>query len=132
MKLLRAGLCLAAFACAMSAQDDVAFQKWMKTIGGQMGALRKMESKTGPEAAESAAKLSAVFGDMGAFWSSRNAEDAVKLSSEGKAAADDLAAAAKAGDAEKANAAFKTIGGTCKGCHDAHREKVGENGYKIK
>ena len=28
--------------------------------------------------------------------------------------------------------ALKTVGGTCRTCHDAHREKVSENVYKIK
>ncbi len=131
MRLFKASFCLAVFAVAMSAQDDAAFQKWMKTVGGQMGALRKMEMKTGPEAVAAAEKLSASFASVGTYFTGK-ADDAAKMAAEAKAASDDLMAAAKAGDNDKAGAAFKTIGGSCKGCHDAHREKVGENMYKIK
>lgn len=132
LKTCLLGLSLA-LASLLSAQDtDPKFQQWMKTTAAEMGSLRKNEAKTGPEAAASAEKLSAIYAEMGAFWTARNATDAAKLSEEGKSGADALAAAAKAGDADKAGAAFKQIGGTCKGCHEAHREKSAEGAYKIK
>ena len=131
MKFFLLGICLAAAATMLSAQDESNFPQWMRTINGQMGALRKIEAKTGPEAAEAAKKISDAYSQMSAYWTSKSVEDAVKLSKTGQMAADELAAAAAAGDSEKATAAYKQIGGTCQGCHQAHREKT-ENGFKIK
>ncbi len=132
MKLFTLTMALASFALVLSAQDDAAFQTWMKSTNSEMGVLRKIESKTGPEAAASAEKLSAIYQQVSAYWSAKHADDAVKIADEGKSAADTLAVAAKAGESEKAAAAFKTLGGTCRGCHEAHREKAADGTYKIK
>lgn len=128
-------LVLGAFGVLASAQDDAEFQKfqqWMKTTGAESRAIQKADPKTGAEVAASAEKLANVYTEMHEYWSKRSAADAVKLSEEGKTAATELAAAAKAGDAEKAAAAYKAFGGTCRGCHDAHREKLADGSYKIK
>src|SRR3954454_311322 len=114
------------------AQDDADLQKWMKTTGAEFGSLRKMESKTGPDVAASAEKIAVIYDQMKGYWEKKHVDDAVKLSADGKTAAMDLASAAKAGDAEKANAALKAMGGTCQGCHNAHREKAADGSYKIK
>lgn len=122
------------FCClVLAAQDEAEFPKWMKATGGAMGNLRKMESKTGDEAVANAQKVATVYEQMEGYWAKRpDAADAVKLSQDGKTAALELVAAAKANDAEKAGAAFRTVSGTCKGCHDAHREKAADGSYKIK
>ena len=117
---------------ALVAQDNGPMEEWMKTTNQSVQALRKMEAKTGPEAVASAEKISAVYENMIGFWRQRNADDAVKLSEEGKAAATELATAAHAGDAAKAADAFKRIGSTCMPCHRAHREKSPEGKYSIK
>jgi len=114
------------------AQEDADFQKWMKATASEIGVLRKMENKTGADAAASAEKIAVNYDHMKAFWDKRQASDAAKLSEEGKSAALELVSAAKAGDNEKAGAAFRAIGGTCKGCHDVHREKMADGSYKIK
>ena len=87
---------------------------------------------TAGEAAASAAKLSGIYEQMTGYFAKKNVADAAKLSQDGKLAADELVAAAKSGDAEKANAAFKTLGGACRGCHDVHREKLPDGTYRIK
>ena len=38
----------------------------------------------------------------------------------------------KAVDDAKAAAAFTRVGGTCKPCHDAHREKSADGKYHVK
>ena len=119
-------------AFALPGQENGDLETWMKSAGASLGVLRKLEKKTGPEAVANAEKLGGIYENMIGFWRQRNAEDAVKLSAEGKAAAVELASAANADDAEKAAAAFNRIGGTCKACHDAHREKTPEGKYKIK
>lgn len=131
MKIVALTMGLASLALVLSAQDDAAFQTWMKSTNTEMGVLRKIDSKTGPEAAASAEKLSAIYQKVSAYWSAKHADDAVKISDEGKAAADALAVAAKAGESDKAAAAYKSLGGTCRGCHEAHREKAADGTYKI-
>jgi cytochrome c556 len=132
MKTLRLGL-LALGACALTAtaQDD-SFAAGMKSVGGASGELRKMEKKTGPGAVTAAEKIAGVYENMIGFWRQRNAADAVKASEAGKAAAVELASAANAGDAQKAAAAFDALGGTCKSCHEAHRERLADGKYSVK
>ncbi|MEP6537208.1 MAG: cytochrome c, partial [Bryobacteraceae bacterium] len=43
-----------------------------------------------------------------------------------------VASAAASGDAEGAAAAFKGVTGSCKGCHEAKREKLPDGSYKFK
>lgn len=129
---LTALFCFCALGGAAIAQDDAEFQQWMKATGAELGALRKMDDKTGPEAAASAEKVSGLYEQVAGYFAKKNVADATQMSQDGKVAADELAAAAKAGDSEKANAAFKSLGGTCKGCHDAHREKAADGSYKFK
>ena len=45
--------------------------------------------------------------------------------------ADELAKAAKAGNADGAAGHLKELGGTCQSCHGKYREKT-ETGYAIK
>lgn len=122
--------CLFAFGAA--AQDEADLAKWMKSTQAEMGVLRKIETKTGPDAAASAEKLAVNFDQIKTFWDKRGVEDASKWSVEAKSAALELSVAAKANDAEKAGAALRTIGGTCKSCHDAHRDKGADGSFKIK
>jgi cytochrome c556 len=125
-------LTLMASGLVVTAQENDKIEEWMKSIGSSMGALRKMEKKTGPEVVASAEKIGAAYENMIGFWRQRNAADAVKLAEDGKAAAVELASAAKGDDDAKAAAAFTRVGGTCKPCHDAHREKSADGKYHVK
>ena len=125
-------LVAAVAACGLFAQDEQSFVKDMKGIDQHAAVLRKLQAKTGDDAAASAEQLAKLYGSMKDFWTKRNVEDAAKWSDEGKAAALELASAAKAGDAAKADTAFKAVGGTCRSCHTAHREKLADGTYKIK
>ena len=125
-----AAAALAAF--GLFAQDEAAYEKEMKSMDQHAGVLRKLQAKTGDEAASNAEQLVRLYASTHQFWARRNVEDAVKWAEEGKAAATELAAAAKAGDAAKAEAAFKALGGTCRSCHTAHREKLPDGTYRIK
>jgi cytochrome c556 len=132
MKLLHLTLLAAAAASFPLAAEDDHFVTSMKSINAQVGALRKMEKKTGPEAAASAEKIAGAYENMIAFWRQRSADDAVRASEAGKTAAVQLSAAAHEGNAEAAQTAFAALGSTCKGCHEAHREKLADGTYKIK
>ena len=104
----------------------------MKDADKASSALRKLDIKTGGNAVESAEDLGGIYEEMIGFWRQREASRAVKWSAEGKAAAVELASAANAGDAERAEAAWKRLGTTCKSCHDMFREKLPDGRYKIK
>lgn len=118
--------------CALVAEEDTDFIAWMKTTGTANDNLKKMEQKTGTQAVRNAERIGVVYENMIGFWRQRNATDAVKWSEEGKAAALQLATAAYSADNEKAAAALTALGASCKSCHEAHREKIGEGKYRIK
>jgi cytochrome c556 len=130
----RISFVLLAAAGIVAAQQVEEMTEWMKAAGQTSDRLRKAEKKTGPEIVTAAERLGGIYEQMIGFWRQRGpaAEDAVKLSMQGKNAASELASAAKAGDEAKAAEAIKGIGGTCKACHDTHRERIGENKYRIK
>lgn len=117
--------------CAF-AQDEAAIEKNMKAINEHAGVIRKLPSKASPEAATHAEQLAALYDEMKGFWTKRNFSDAVGWAEEGHKAALALAAAAKAGDAAQADASFTAMGGTCRSCHTAHREKNADGKYVIK
>lgn len=122
-----------AFLSLTQSREEQEFQSWMKTTFATSGSLRKnIESKTADGAAADAAKLEAVFKQVGEFFAKRNADDAVKWSQQAVTAAREAGAAAKAGDFEKAAASMKGMNATCTACHAAHRERLPEGGYKIK
>lgn len=130
MRIFSVVLLALAAMLSLAAQENPEFVAWMKATKASMDSFK--EAKTGPKAMASAEKLGSVYENMTGFWRQRNAADAVKISEDGKAAAAMLASAAHAEDMEKADAALKTLGGTCKACHDAHREKNAEGKYQIK
>jgi hypothetical protein len=105
------------------------FERGMKAA---MDALAKMDRKTGPPAIAAGERLGSLYENLIPFWRQRAAADAVKISEQGKSAALMLASGAFGGDENKANEAVKTLGGTCKSCHDAHRERTPDGKFKVK
>ena len=103
------------------------YVKLMKDLGRQNGAIRK-----GADVEKNATEMQATATKMIAFWKARKVEDAVKSAEDNLKGAEAVAVAAKANSAEGVAAGMKMIGGSCKSCHDAHREKVGQDEYKIK
>jgi len=118
----------------MYAQDEAALTAGMKGLGKETGMIRKADPKTGDEVAAAAERIAAHYDASKAFFARKGAafEDAVKWSEEGKSIAVAGGAAAKAGDAAAAGSAFQKLSGTCKSCHEAHREKLADGSYKIK
>jgi hypothetical protein len=113
----------ALFASEVPSEQHV---KWMKESGELSGKVRK-----GVEVEASAKRMAAIYKEVEGFWGKRSAIGA-KASKDAQAAANELAKAAASGDAAAIGAASKVLGGTCRGCHDAHREKVSDTEYKIK
>ena len=135
MKLLIV-LLFAVFAFSGSflpAQDEKEFETWMKTTNSTMGSLRKnIQGKATDEAVKDAQKLEEIYKQVSAYFEKQKVEDAAKWAKEGQTAASEAAAAAKAGDWDKAATSARAINGTCNSCHGAHREKLPDGGYKFK
>lgn len=132
MTLSRVVLLILTTGLAAMGQQNAEFTAWMKISGRAFGALNKLENKTGKDAISNAERLGGVYEEMIGYWRQRNLADAVKWSEQGKAASVELAAAAFAGDSQKADQALKTIGETCQSCHTAFREKLPDGTYRFK
>jgi cytochrome c556 len=118
---------LAASPTLIAAEDPSPQQvKWMKDLGALTGKIRK-----GDDVEASAKQIAATFKEFEGFWSKRS-ETGAKSSKEGQEFAAAIAKAAAAGDTAGVGAASKQLGGTCRSCHDAHREKISDTEYKIK
>jgi hypothetical protein len=105
----------------------------MKTAGAANGSLRKsIAAKDGAETAATAEKLAAAFKTTQAHFEEHHMEDGIKFAQTANKASLDLAAAANAGEWDKASDELKTIDAQCQGCHAAHREKLPDGSYKMK
>jgi cytochrome c556 len=123
----------AAFAAIPSSFDHAAFSAAMKTILPTQGSLRKnVEAKNADGVKADAAKLEAIFKTSEEFWTEKKVDDAIAWSKQGKEGAAEISKLAAAGEWEKIPDAQKKVGATCSACHNAHREKLPEGGYKIK
>jgi cytochrome c556 len=115
----------------MAQTNEAPLREAMKKIGPGNGALGKKIAAKDATAAADAKQLATWFAGVEKFWKARKTADAVTFS---KTAGADYKAVGKliaAGKWDDAAAAHKKIGATCKGCHDAHREKAAD-GWKIK
>jgi cytochrome c556 len=128
-------VCLAAMlisGAAALAVDYPEFTQWMKYHDQAASALRKMEQKTGPQAVRAAEYMATVNELMIGFFRQHGDRKTVKLAEDGKAAATALMNAASAKDAAGADAAFKTLSGTCQPCHEQYRERDADGKYHFK
>lgn len=114
-------------------QDHAALRQAMKTAGANFGGLRKsIEAKDADATEQAAEKLAAAFPTVRAHFEEHKMQDGIDFATTAENASKSLAEAAKAGNWEQASADLKTIGGTCQGCHAAHREKLPDGSYKMK
>jgi cytochrome c556 len=120
------------FGVCVVAQTEADYSGWMKDVGATKGKLAKaVKGKDNAGASTDAMHLADLFKQVGAFWSGRNASDAVTIAKNAETASNDLAAAAKAGDDAKMESSLQAINGSCGACHMAHREGSPGN-FKIK
>jgi cytochrome c556 len=125
--------CAAFLAGIAFAQDHEDFQMWMKDANTNFASVRKtVAAKQGPETAAAAEKLAGIFEQVRGHFEEHHLDDGVNFAKTGRDAAKDLASAANSGDWDKASADLKTVGGSCQGCHTAHREKLPDGSYKMK
>ncbi len=118
---------------AADAVDEKQFQKLMKQVGKVSKDYKaNFEAKNGAVLEKDAAAAAAAYTQMAGFWKARKADDAVKWSEDSATAATAMAAAVKAGNWDSVKTHWNAVSKNCKGCHDAHREKLPDGGYKIK
>lgn len=124
-------LCLSAALSLTLMADEL--HEPMEKVGKANGALRKGAGAGDMKiVSENAAILAEVFPTTIAAWEARKMPDAVQMTKDAAAAAAAVKKAADANDADGLRAALGTLGGTCKSCHTAHREDLGDRKYKIK
>jgi cytochrome c556 len=124
---------LCAFAIGILAQQKRPYDVVMKDVNGTFASLKKdLDSNNLSTAADDAAKLQAMFKETEDFWSVFKTKDAIDFSKGAQSASQAIAAAAKDGNTQKAQAAYGSIGKYCKGCHDSHRELMPDKSFKIK
>ena len=133
MKVLVSALpILLAAASAVPAQVYTEMEAWMKSADQALAAIRETPGKTGAKMTGLGERIATVNENMVAFWRQRNAADAVNASAQGKAFALQFAIAARSEDEAGAAAAFKQLTGTCRSCHDQHRERLPGNKFRLK
>jgi hypothetical protein len=129
---LPASALLLALSVAGFAQDVAEYQPLMKAGASANGMLQKAVGADLNAAATNAAEVKAAFQKIEQFWAKHKVADAQEFAQNVQKAADDVAAAAKAGNQEQAMAAAKQIGANCQGCHKVHRDKGADGKFVIK
>jgi cytochrome c556 len=130
---LIAGTAFSAALYPLAAQSDGNLEDTMKQVMATMGKLKKgLDAKSLHDAAGDAEKMQGLFKDAEAIFAGLNIADAVQMAKTAQSAAGEIVNAGHSDNAEGASAAFSKLGGTCKGCHDAHREKLPDGKYKLK
>ena len=121
----RLSLLLIASWCLAMAPDDAARHKeWMDTAQDVKDDLKDaLDAKLAPKVIEHATKLAGIGKQEEAYWKKAGQKDAIDLAQKNRAAADQIAAAAKAGRFEQALQAYGNLEATCRACHDLHPEK---------
>jgi hypothetical protein len=135
MKRIRIYVAIAAaiLGGALVAQTDTEYQGWMKQVGATNGKLKgDIAAKNADAATADAKTLEGTFKQVADFWGKRNDKDAANIAMQAQTAAAAIPAAVAAGNFDLAAMNAQTIGGTCAGCHMAHREKGADGTFKIK
>ncbi len=122
-----------AFVVTGLAQQKRPYDVIMKDVSATFASLKKnLDSNTMASAVEDASKLQGFFKETEEFWTAFKTKDAIDYSKAGQSDAQNVAAAAKDGNGQKALTAYSSLGKSCKGCHDSHRELMPDKSFKIK
>ena len=133
MKTTVMAACALFLAMAVYAHEDEEFEGWMKqTNKSYAGAQKGVAAKQAAETAAAGDKLAELFEHVKSHFEGHKMADGIEFAKTAHDAARDLAADAKAGNWEKASGDLKTMGGTCQGCHAAHRVKKPNGEYEMK
>ena len=105
--------------------------EYRATMRAMAAILLKLPGKPYSPTADEAATLRMKFGDIEAFWATRNADDAVNFAKAGAEAAAALEAAAIAQDGAKASSARDEVTRSCLGCHRTHARRSADAALAI-
>jgi cytochrome c556 len=111
------------------------YQKAMKDVqAGMQGVGRTLREASGDlsGAVAGAKAVDAALASLDSFWVARKDQEAAKMNAAARAAAQSVAKAAESKDAAATAEAVKGLQGTCKACHEVHREQLPDKSYKIK
>jgi cytochrome c556 len=122
---------------AVKAADvtEADYQKAMKDVQAGLQAIGRTLRENSGElsgAAAGAKSIDAALASIESFWAARKDQEAIKMNAAARDAAKAVAKAAESKDAAATEEARKALGGTCKACHDVHREQLPDKTYKIK
>jgi hypothetical protein len=131
-RILLGSALLFAAQTASVAQSVEEYQKLMRPAAAANGKLQKLVTADLAAAAPVAAEVKDAFKQIEGFWVKHKVADAQTFAKNVQQAADEVAAAAKAGNQQDAMAAAKKIGANCQGCHAAHRDKGPDGSFIIK
>jgi cytochrome c556 len=126
LRIIIAGAVLMSGAAFASEDPPPEHVQLMKDLGKQMGDMRK-----GINFEQSANDMAETLKKVGAFWKARQSDVAMKSCGATRRGALAAAKAAAANDKQGMADAGKAIGAGCKGCHDAHREKLTIDGKEV-
>ena len=128
------GICmLVALALTLVAQAPQDLSPIMKDVAATQNSLNmSMMSGAAADVARDAEKLQQDFNQAAGFFKAMKAQDAVDAAMGNAKAAGEIIKAAKASNLEDAKAPAKTIKGSCKACHDVHREQLPDKTFKFK
>jgi cytochrome c556 len=116
---------------AARAQSDTDYKEWMKQVNGTNGKLKKELKGKSSDAADDATKMAGLFAQIGDFWQTRKADDAVKFAGDSASSYKQIATLASAGKFDEASAELKSSEANCSGCHKVHRS-ITIHGAEIK
>ncbi len=110
------------------------YQKAMKDVLAGMQSSGKAIREAGDlsPVVAGAKAIDTALASIDGFWSARKDTEAVKMNAASRAAAVALGKAAESKDVAATGEAMKSLQGTCKACHDVHREQLPDKTYKIK
>jgi hypothetical protein len=128
------GICvLVAVGLTLAAQAPTDLSPIMKDIAATQNKMgMDMMAGSGADVAADAQKLQQDFTQAMGFFKVMKAQDAVDAAKMNVDAAGEIMKAAKANNLDAAKAPAKTIKGSCKACHDVHRETLPDKTYKFK
>jgi cytochrome c556 len=110
-----------------------AYSNAMKAVQAANTSLRgNVTAKNYDGIAKDAASLKTAFSTVEQWWTAKKVDDAIAGAKAAVKGATDLEAAATAKNDEGIAAAQRAIGGTCMGCHTAHRERLADGTFEIK
>jgi len=118
--------------CLFAIETFAEYQTAMKTAAGANGAIRKNLEGDLAAVASAAMEMKTAFAEIEKYWAAKNVADGQEFAQNIQKAADEIHAAAKAGNREQATAAAKSVGASCQGCHAAHRDKGPDGAFVIK